>query len=114
MIKLSSEKAAAVLAQVSPALRALSQENQELREKVAHYEKRERVVKLASEMEEKRLDPETSFEEKVSKLMASQKLETIEEAVHLSAPQLKIASLSDGQVSGGDAVSTFESAILGE
>ena len=61
--KLSSEKVAEILGQVGPALRHLSQKNQELTEKVARYEKKERVEKIASQMQEKNLSPDTSYDE---------------------------------------------------
>lgn len=114
MNKLSSTKVAEVLSQVGPTLRALSEENTALKEKVAHYERRDRVVKLASQMEEKRLDPETTHEQKIESLMAAPDLEVVEKAVELSAPQIKVAALSDHPGNPSDAASKFEAGIVGD
>jgi hypothetical protein len=69
MNKLSSTKVAEVLAQVPVALRAQQEEIAQLKEKIAHYEKRDRVIKIASAMQTKNLDPDTSYDEKVENLM---------------------------------------------
>ncbi len=114
MNKLSSDKVAEVLGQVGPTLRALSEENQGLKEKLAHYQKRERVEKLATIMEQKHLDPETSYDDKVESLMAADDLDVYEKAVDLSAPQIKLAHLSDNYGNGSDAASSFESAIVSD
>jgi hypothetical protein len=112
MNKLASNKVAGVLNQVGPALRALSEENQSLKEKIAHYEKRERVEKIASSMTAKNLEPETSYEEKVASLMASGDLDVVEKAISFSAPQIKLAALSDEPGGGADAASNFEAFII--
>jgi hypothetical protein len=112
MIKLASEKVGEVLSQVGPTLRALSSENSALKEKVAYFERRERVEKLASVMDTKNLDPELSHEEKVARLMANDDLDVVEKAVEMSSQQVKLASVSDYPGEGGDAKTAFESAIL--
>lgn len=114
MNKISSEDAAATLAQVGPALRALSTENVELKEKVAHFEKRERAEKVASQMEAKDLDPDTTHEQKVDSLMENDNMDVVEQAIELSAPQIKLASLSDDPGNPSDASSAFALGILGE
>lgn len=116
MNKISSEDAAATLAQVGPALRALSTENVELKTKVAHYEKRERAEKIASQMEAKDLDPDTTHEQKVDSLMEKDddKMNVVEQAIELSAPQIKLASLSDNPGNPSSAVDAFALGILGE
>lgn len=95
MNKLSSTKVAEVLAQVPIALRAQQEKIAALQEKVAHYEKRDRVTKLASVMQTKNLNPDSTYEEKVASLMEADNLDVYEKAVDLSAPQIKLASLSD-------------------
>ena len=112
MQKLSSEKTAEVLRQVGPALRALSEENTALKEKLAFYAKRERVEKLANVMTAKNLEPELSHEEKVERLMGQDDLDVVERAVDMSAQQIKLASVSDYPGEGNDAKSAFESAIV--
>lgn len=112
MDKLSAEKVAEVLSQVSPALRALSEENSGLKEKVAHYELMERAEKLAGVMEEKGLDSQISHDEKVQRLMKTEDLDVVEKAVDLSAPQFKLAHVSDNPGNHSDALSALEAAIL--
>jgi hypothetical protein len=120
MNKLSSEQVGQILGQVAPTLRAqqekiesLSTTNQTLTEKVAFYQRRERAEKIASQIEAKGLDPETSYSQKVNNLMGSDKnLDVIEEAVEMSAPQIKLASLSDHSGNPSDAKSALEAAIL--
>lgn len=112
MNKLSSTKVAEVLAQVPTALRALSQENRELKEKVAHYEKVERVTKIASVMQMKNLNPDTSYEEKVAALMDRNDLDVYEKAIDLSAPQIKLASLSDDPGNPSNAEDMFVAGLM--
>lgn len=120
MQKISSEQASQILGQVGPTLRAqqqqiqsLTAEKQELTEKVAFYQKRERAEKIATQLEAKGLDPDTTYTQKVESLMGTDKnLDVIEEAVGMSAPQIKLASLSDNPGNASDAKSAFEIAIL--
>ena len=114
MNKLSSTKVAGVLAQVPGTLRALSEENTALKEKLAHYQKMERVTKIASSMQAKNLDPDSDYNQKVEHLMGSNDLDVVEKAIELSAPQIKLAALSDspGNSGGVDAESAFVSGIL--
>jgi hypothetical protein len=111
-MKLSSDEVRATLAQVGPALRALSEENVNLKEKLAHYRKKERAEKLASAMASKGLNPETTVEEKVAALMQRDNLDVIEEAVNMSAPQIKLAELSDNPGNPSTAESAFVAALM--
>lgn len=113
-VKISSEDAAATMVQVGPALRALSTENVELRTKVAHYEKRERAEKIASQMEEKDLNPDTTHEQKVDSLMENGDMNVVERAIEMSAPQIKLASLSDYSGNPSSATDVFAQGILGD
>lgn len=110
--KLSSDEVAATLSQVGPTLRALSVENTGLKEKVAAYERKERVEKIASAMQEKGLDHDTSHAEKVESLMDSDDLDVVERAIEMSAPQIKLATVSDHPGNPSDAKSAFETGIL--
>lgn len=114
MNKLSSVKVAEVLAQVPVALRAQQEEIASLKEKIAHYEKRDRVVKIASAMQAKNLDTETSYDEKVENLMGSSDLDVVEKAIELSAPQIKLASLSDHPGNPSNAEDAFAAGLLAE
>jgi hypothetical protein len=112
MNKLSSTKVAEVLAQVPIALRAQQQEIADLKEKIASFEKRDRVTKIASEMNAKNLSPETSFEEKVAALMERDDLEVYEKAINLSAPQIKLAALSDHPGNPTNAEDAFVAGLM--
>lgn len=118
--KMSSEQVGQILGQVAPALRSQQQtiatqreEIDGLKEKVAFYQRKERVEKIASVMETKGLDPETSYDEKVERLMAPDSdLDVVEKAIDMSAPQVKLASVSDNPGNASDATSAFEQAIM--
>jgi vacuolar-type H+-ATPase subunit I/STV1 len=109
-----------VLRQVPETLRGLSKhaqaletENTELRDKVAQYELRDRAVKLATVLEEKGLNEDLSFEEKVAALMDEpDKLELREEAAKIAAQQMSLGELDEDRPGNGG--STLEHYILGE
>lgn len=116
MNKIAHTKVAEVLAQVGPTLRAQQEQIHALTTKLAHYEKAAKVQKLANEMQAKNLDPESSFEDKVDGLMAKDdsQLDVIEQAINMSAPQVKLAALSDHPSDGGDAESRYHALIMGD
>ena len=66
---------------------------EELKAKVAGFEKTERVTKLAQEMEDKGLNGELSLEEKCAHLEKVANLDVTEEAIKMASPQ--------GQLLGG-------------
>jgi hypothetical protein len=103
MIKYSGAQAGQMMKLAAENVRALSTENQglrtenqELQEKVAHFEKRARVEKIASKMTEKGLEPETDIGTKIENLMTRDDIAVVEKAVELTAPQTKLASVADG------------------
>lgn len=105
MNKISSAQIGQMTKLASAALRTLSERNQsleaetnELRVKVASYERRAHAEKIASQMHAKGIDPSTSLEEKVASLIQRDNLEVVEEAVSMSSPQMKVASIVDGGV----------------
>lgn len=114
MNKLSSTKVAEVLRQVGPTLRAQQAEIYTLKEKVAFYEKRARVEQIASDMEAKNLDPDSSYAQKVETLMDNDDLDVVEKAIQLSAPQIKLAALSDDPGNPSNAEDEFAVGIMGE
>lgn len=85
--KISSKDAAALLKQAGSAIRALVQENEQLKHKQAQAERDARVVKLARDMEEKGLGGESTLAEKVAHLRKVPNLDVTEQAVKLAAPQ---------------------------
>jgi hypothetical protein len=114
MNKISSTKVAEVLRQVGPALRAQQEKIASLEDKIAFYEKKERVDKLASQMHSKNLDPDLSYAEKVDRLMGSDDLDVMEKAIEMSAPQIKLAALTDDPGNTHDAADAFAAGILGD
>lgn len=111
MNKFSQAQAGQMMKLAAEHLRALSEENQMLAaqrdeavSKLAHYEKKEYAEKIAHLMEEKGLEPELHFQEKVAGLMRREDLSVVEEAVGMSAPQMKLASVHEDRrvtVEGG-------------
>jgi len=86
--KLSHTQAVQLLQTSAYAMRALSSENQELREKVAHNELEKRCSAIAKKMGSKGIQNELSEEEKVAALMQRpDKLDAIEEAVGMAVDQ---------------------------
>ena len=79
---------------------------------VAHFERRERVEKIASAMESKGLDTDTSYDQKVDALMGHDNLDVVEQAINMSAPQIKLAAVSDNPGNPSDATSAFAAGIL--
>jgi capsular polysaccharide biosynthesis protein len=103
--KISNVQVAQLQKLASHTLRALSEENTTLRkdnseliEKVASFEKRARAEKIANEMEAKGLNLGTTFEQKVAELLTNDRLDVVEEAVGLAAPQMKLASVHEDGV----------------
>lgn len=103
--KISSAQVVQLTKLASGTLRALSEDNQtlrseneELKTKVASYERKERAEKIASAMEEKGINSEMSYAEKVHDIMQRDNLDVVEEAVGMTAPQTKLASIHDDDV----------------
>lgn len=111
MQKISSRDAASLLKQAGAAIRNLKSQRDDLREKVAGYEKGVRVEKIAREMEDKGLGSDLDFEQKIASLQTAQNLDVTEEAVKLAAPQGHILGNPDDMTPGGD-MSAFEHFIM--
>lgn len=110
MHKISSQDAASLLKQAGAAIRTLTKERSDLMSKIASFEKRGRMEKIARDMEEKGLSGDLSFEQKLAALEKAPNLDVTEEAVKLAAPQGHgFGSLSD-QPSG--TASPFEHFIM--
>jgi hypothetical protein len=111
MQKISSQDAASLLKQAGAAIRTLASERDDLYQKVASYEKKGRMEKIAREMEDKGLSSELTFEQKVAALGNAPNLDVTEEAIKLAAPQGHIlGGLSDHPSSG--TTSSFEHFIM--
>ncbi len=111
MTKISQAEQGQMMKMAAANVRALAErsntletENTTLKEKVAFYVKRERVEKIAKSMSDKGIEPELPMGEKVAALMKRDNLDVIEEAVNMSAPQMKLAHADGGErvlVEGG-------------
>lgn len=116
--KISAAKAAAVYAEVPGVLRKLASERDELRaanrflqEKVAEYERNDRIEKIARSMHDKGIDVASSMEDKVERIKeaaARRSLDVIEEAVEMTAPNGGFAKLAeDVPGNGGDRLTAY-------
>lgn len=103
MTSLDMTKVAQVTARASKIASALAnendtlrQENAQLREKIASYERADRIRSLAAQMEEQGLNAELTLEEKVASLSQVEDLDRVEEAMKIAgAGSLKLASVSE-------------------
>jgi len=113
MEKISHDKVAEVLNDAATALRSVTAERDELRTKVAQYERRAEAEKVAHEMQSKGISNEP-FEQLVTnleKMAESGKLGEIKNAVNLVGPDMgrKLASLTNDNQShvGGSDLESF-------
>jgi hypothetical protein len=112
MKKISSKDAASLLKQAGAAIRALQVERTTLATKVAQFEKRDRVEKIARDMEEKGLSSDLNFQQKVAAISRATNLDVTEEAVKLAAPQGNVlGDLGDIPAPGGS-LSAFEHFVM--
>ncbi len=110
-----TEKVASVLKSAAHAIRHVTKERDELREKLAHIERRQRAVKVASDMHDKGVNRDTRFEELVEdceKAAADGRLDTISEALELVGPDMgRSVSLDDRDHGDANALEQF---LLGD
>lgn len=113
-VKISAAQAAQVYAEVPGVLRALVSERDGLTTKLAEataklseYEKADRIEKIARTMDEKGVDPGSSFEEKVERIKEAadrgRSLDVIEEAVEMTAPNGDLGKLAGAEKPGNGA-----------
>jgi hypothetical protein len=102
MEKLSNVQIGQMMKVASDGLRALSEELVSAKTKLAHFERKERAEKIATQMEEKSLNSDLSFEEKVAHLMGQENLDVIEQAVGMSNTNMNSFSLTDKVAHVGD------------
>lgn len=115
--KISHAQVSEVLADVPGTLRKLAEENKELREKVAAQELTTRCTKLAHAMHEKNIHSEVEIPdlvEHLEKQAAEGKLDAVEQAVGMVAPDMgmKLAQLTNDE-RGTSSSSEFERFIVG-
>lgn len=116
MLKIGNAQLAAVSAKGAVAIRSLvekvaslEQENVMLRTKIASIARDAQVSELAREMEEKGLNADMTFEEKVAHLRGQANLENVTEAVKMaSAGHIRLADVSDHPGTGAlDPLTSF-------
>ena len=121
MDKIGNAQLAAVSARGAASIRALVEkvasleaQNVELHQKLAEYERDQEISALAKEMEEKGLNADMTFEEKVANLRGHAHLQSVKEAVKLAAAGgVQIANVSDHPGTGAlDPLTTF--CLVGE
>ena len=122
--KISAAQALQVYEEVPRVLRSLVSERDEAlnklasaEKKIADYERRDRIEKIARSMEEKALDVGTSYEEKIQRIekaaSAGRSLDVIEEAVNMTAPTKSLGGLGSDTETGNGA-NPLESYLLGQ
>lgn len=92
-----AEQAPQILSASAAHLRKLASENVKLAQNVQALEHQLRLHKLARRMEDRGLEPQYNFEEKLAHLqdVDSSRLDSLEQAVELSAGGFKLGSLHD-------------------
>jgi hypothetical protein len=118
MNKISNAQAAQVLDDAASHIRAQAAHINELEEKLASRERRDRVEKLASLMHSKGLELDTPVEtlaDRFEKAAAAGKLEAVEHAVDLVGPDMgtKLAQLTNDEPGVSSGASTLEQFIVG-
>jgi len=123
MEKISADKAWQVYSEVPGVLRALVSERDELKEKlasadarIAEFEERDRIEKIARRMEEKKISYGEDFSDTCDRIKEAaakgKSLDAIEEAVEMTAPDGGFAKLgSDEEHGQGD--NALEAYLLG-
>lgn len=121
--KLSASQVHAIFSEVPSTLVALVEERDFLQEKLAHayqelesYRSRERLDKLAAKMEDRGFRPGNSLEdtkEFLSKQAEAGKLDIVEQAVDMSAPDRPIGWLGEKNA-GGSSEDELTAFCLGE
>jgi hypothetical protein len=116
MLKIGDAQLAAVSARGAASIRSLVEkvasleaQNVLLLEKLANVERDQEISQLAKEMEEKGLNADMTFEEKVANLRGHAHLENVKEAVKIAAAGgIQIANVSDHPGTGSlDPLTTF-------
>lgn len=102
-------RSAVALRELTEKVASLEQQNAELRAKITEYEDGNLISEIAREMEEKGLNQDMTFEEKVASIKAAQSLENVREAVKMaSAGFIRMADVSDAPGRGStDPLTSF-------
>lgn len=97
-------RSAELLREMSSRLTELEAENSVLSEKVASYERNDRISGLARKMEEQGLSPEYTLEEKIASIAKYQDLDQVETAIKLAGGgKLDLPRVTDSKTAPGAA-----------
>jgi len=104
-----SARASRTIRELSEKVASLESENTQLTDKIASLEREKEIELLATDMEEKGLSANLSFEEKVAHLRNYDDLNQVKEAVKLAASGIPIASVSEDTPGrgGSDPLTSF-------
>jgi len=117
--KISAAQAAQVYAEVPAVLRSLLVERNDLQTKLAaaeiklaEYVKSDQIEKIARKMDEKGVDPSSSFAEKVERIKEAESrgrsLDVIAEAIEMTAPNGDLGKLaSEAPGNGADVLTSY-------
>jgi hypothetical protein len=119
MDKLSSEKVAEVLKDAAACLRIVGDERDHYKKIAESLQLRGKVEKIASSMHHKGIDLDTPVEalaDRLEKAAEQGKLDTIEAAVDMVAPDMgtKLAQLTNDEVRDTRGSSALETYVLGD
>lgn len=121
--KISAAQAAQVYSEVPGVLRKLASERDTLRKKLAeaneelsNYKTRDRIEKIAREMEERHINEGLTHDERISQIKEAQSkgrsLDAIEQAVEMTTPNGSFGKVAEDVT--GNGINQLESFILGD
>lgn len=109
-----SARASRTIRELSSKVASLEAEKTQLTDKIASLEREQEINLLATDLEEKGLSANLSFEEKVAHLQQHPDLSRVREAVKLAASGIPIASVTDDEPGRGSADSLTSFCLGGE
>lgn len=112
--KIGQREASSLLKTAGATIRKLKGELDEERRKVAAFELKDRATTLAKEAHDKGFyqELETVDEKTAHLIQNAERLDVIEEAIRASAPNVKLASVSDDEAGGHDSKAALNHYIL--
>ena len=102
-------RSAEALRHMTEKIANLEHENESLRKQLVQIERNAQIADIANSMEEKGLNADMTFEEKVAHIRSARDIENVREAVQMaSSGYIKIADVSDAPGRGSaDTLTAF-------
>lgn len=101
-VSVVAARGAALIRELSTKVASLTDENHSLREKIAGMERDQQVRAIAADMEEKGLNADLSFDEKIAHIQKHTNLSQVQEAVKMaSSGSIRIATVTAKPGKGG-------------